>query len=139
MAIESLDPQGKSNFCKSFQWNPTAVSLKLGKIEWLDLTGLMDLPNKNVAKIELAQLSVDGDSRLGFEVTIFNPNKGKVDSKLFEFVDYLDPEKRKDERPDYKGPFKVIAHCGWEWYIAVPASTREFCAAIESYIHYFSR
>lgn len=129
----------KTEFCKSLEWKI--------KIQWLDKTGIYKYKDGRVARIELAELGVSGDYP-GFLVTILNPREGKVDAKFFLFDDYIDRRNRKDDRwldgpnqyphSDKSACYKVIASCGWKWYIAEPWYTRGFCDAVEAYVKAFA-
>lgn len=124
----------KTKFCLSLDWNM--------EFSWYDLAGFHQMKNGNIAKIELHEYGTMG-TYPGFRVQIISKKSGIVDSKFFEFDDYLDrKENRVDDQDDYpnsprNGCFMVISHCGWKWYIAEPKTTRPFCEAIESYISNF--
>lgn len=125
----------KTDFCKSLPWTR--------EILWTGLTGFTKIDEDRLAKIELADRSVRGEYN-GFRVTILNKREGKVDETFFAFDDYLakDLNKRLDDRRDYPlqdNPcFKVVAHCGWHWYIAKPRSAKPFTEAVEGYIQMFA-
>lgn len=130
-----MEKGSKTAFCKSLDWQI--------KIEWLDKTGFYKLKDGRVARIEPETHGTSGEYP-GFLVTILNPKEGKVDSKFFLFDDYLDRANRKDtgKNPYPIGKntcYHVIAHTGWNWYIAEPKTTRPFCAAVEAYVEVFAR
>lgn len=133
-----MEKGNKTEFCKSLEW-------KL-KLQWFDKTGIHKLKNGCVVRVELDTYGISGEYP-GFLVTIMNPREGKVDSKFFQFDDYMDRTNRKDRRVEGQNRYPnnersrcyhVIAHCGWSWYIAEPWSTRPFCEAVESYVKAFS-
>lgn len=124
----------KSGFCSGLEWSIA--------ITWLDLTGIHKFSDGRIVRIELATSGVSG-TYAGFQVTIISPTNGKIDEKFFAFDDYLPRSERKDGRQvnyplSAKAEcFVVIAHCGWDWYIAVPNSTDAFCVAVEEYVRAF--
>lgn len=125
----------KAGFCNSLPWGLV--------IDWFDLVGIHKLGKDRRVKIELATHGTS-DHYPGFRVTILNKHEGKVDSKYFQFDDYLDrsPTARTDGRDDYptggKGRcYEVIGYCGWHWYIATPKSAVPFCSAVKAYIGLF--
>ncbi len=111
-------------FCRSLEWQR--------EIKWFDRVGYIQLDVDRRIKIELTSGTSEQFSR--FTVSLISKTKGPLDAKTFRFQDYLDAEKRKDDRPDHTGEFYVYPNSGWEWYIAIPASTRPLCAAIEEWI-----
>lgn len=116
----------KEKFCRSFEWGID--------IKWFDMVGYAPIDEKRRAKICLEGRHMVGDYS-GFMVSVVDKTDGPVDGKWFLFNDYL--SERSDDRGDYSTTFKVVVHCGWEWYIAVPGSTRPLCAEIEKYIEIF--
>jgi len=122
------EASSKTGFCSSLPWR--------ARIEWFDLTGLVDLDHERHAKLTLTEGGVVGDY-VGFRVEIQSKRTGSLDLKLFRFGDYLNPEdpaERTDRRSDYPGPFVVVAQLGWRWYIAIPTHPEKFTSAIERYI-----
>ena len=115
----------KTTFCQSFPWKR--------KIQWFDLQGITLLDKTRRASITLATHGISPDYT-GFDVRITNKQDGKIASKTFLFKDYLDPRKRADSRSDFQESFKVVDHCGWDWYIAIPRDTAPLVEAIEGYI-----
>lgn len=145
----------KTEFCKSLEWKI--------EVKWLDKTGFHKLHDGRVARIELESQGTSGEYP-GFLVTILNVKEGKVDSKYFQFDDYIDTSSkgRTDGRAydDSTSPSRPAAHAypsggkgrcftvivhngwnytGWSWYIANPRTTRPFCEAIEEYIELFAK
>lgn len=125
----------KAYFCRSLEWKD--------KISWYDLTGIRNYGNGIIAKIEFSTLGTVG-TYPGFLVTIIDKQIGIVDSKFFEFDDYLDSKSnRADARKDYPDGRGCCFHVwtqnktDWKWYIAIPKTTRPFCEAIEAYISNF--
>jgi hypothetical protein len=124
-------------FCRSFDW-----ILDWKKIWKYDRTGIYQIDGARLAKVELSTYGTAGQYE-GFRVTVINKVTGKVDEKFFRFDDYLDPslDARTDGRKDYpiggNRCFEVVYHCGWDWYIARPRTTRPFCQAVESYVESF--
>jgi len=127
------DKGTKDGFCKSLDWGIP--------IRWFDLTGIHDLDEERRVKIKLATHGVQG-SYPGFLVTILDKRVGEIDSKYFEFDDYLDQalSARTDGREDY--PHGRNCRCyevsaSWRFYIATPRATRPFCEAVEAYVESF--
>lgn len=124
----------KEAFCASLAW-----SLEL---QWFDRTGYHKLDDERRARIVLETRECGGEYP-GFNVTILSKNSGVIDQKYFKFDDYLDTslEGRTDRRSDYplRGNtcYEVIAHCGWEFYIAKPKDTRPYTEAVERWIDQF--
>jgi len=115
----------KTTFCKSLDWKIP--------IHWFDLTGIFEFPGDEVRRAVITlRPTTTHDHFDGFEVQIVNKHEGMVALKCFSFNDYL--SERSDARDDYRDGFGVIAYCGWEWYIAIPKTTRPFCEAVEAYI-----
>jgi hypothetical protein len=63
---------------------------------------------------------------------------------VFLFDDHLDITQRADDRAVPKGQhyypavgYRVVPHCGMEWYIAKPKSTKSLTSAIERYVDMF--
>ena len=124
----------KAGFCESLEWGIP--------IEWFDLTGMHRLDEDRRVKVQLRTRG-HADHYPGFMVTVLNKREGEIDRKFFKFDDYLDRDARTDaRRNDYPGNrtclcFHVASSCGWEFYIAKPASTRPFCEAVEAYVGMF--
>lgn len=118
----------KQVFTQSLEWSIP--------ITWFDRQGLHRLDDDRVAAITLEIQGVSG-SYPGFHVEIVSQVHGKLFQKFFNFNDYLPPHQRSDHRTDYTGGFVVNANCGWQWYIAIPASTQPFTEAIERWIEHF--
>lgn len=127
----------KVDFCRSFEWKRDT------KIDWYDTVGFIALSGDRVAKVELGTAGGHGDySR--FYVTIINKQTGIIDSKVFTFNDHLDILQRADGRADPKGQhyypatgYYVVPHCGMDWYIAKPKTTKSLTSAIERYVDMF--
>jgi hypothetical protein len=125
----------KQTFCEKLEWSREIV--------WSGLTGMTRIDGDRLAKIELAATASLRTDYPGFRVTILNKREGEVDSTYFRFDEHLDCTLtgRTDGREDYPIPqnrtFQVIAHCGWDFYIAKPRTTRPFCEAVERHIEMF--
>lgn len=128
------DKPTKTEFCRSLWWKID--------IHWSGLVGLHRLGDKRVVKLVL---DTHGYVKHypGIRVTVLNKEEGPVDVTYFEFDEHLDTsmDGRADDREDFplhgNVTFEVIEHCGWQWYIAVPETTRPFCAAIEAHLDFF--
>lgn len=126
--------QDKAAFCSSLDWGI--------EVRWFDKTGIHQLGDGRLARIELETRGTCGHFP-GFLVTVLSKQEGKVDAKYFRFDDYMSRElrDREDARDDYPVGgnlcYEVIAHCGYDWYIARPLETRPFCGAIEAYLEAF--
>lgn len=127
----------KEEFCRSFEWNID--------IKWFDLVGYTPIDESRRAKIELSDRGYHGHFDK-FIVSILDKNEGVVDTKVFRFNDYLDNNKREDNRKDYPIRGNDTFHAwrdrgDWykmEWYIAIPQTTRPLCEEIEKYIKIFA-
>lgn len=118
----------KSAFCASLHW--------LIPIQWFDLVGVHDMGHNRIATISLGTLGC-GDWYPGIRVEVIDKTRGSVVAHYFRFDDYLDLDARSDFRPDYpsrKGETYTVNAPKWEWYIAIPKTTRAICSAIEAWI-----
>jgi hypothetical protein len=121
----------KTWFCRKFPWKID--------IDWFDLTGTHAIDYNRAAEIELA-MGVTHDTYPGMRVRIFSKITGEINSKYFKFDDYISPalNAREDGRADWPlgggACYLVIAHCGWNWYIAIPRDSRPFCEAVERWV-----
>jgi len=100
--------------------------------------GLRPLSNERVLRISMHQGCIGGEY-IGVKVSIVNKNAGVVDSNVFLFNDYL--HRQSTTNHTYKATdFKVIEHCGWNWYINTPTkdSVNTMLHDIEAYVKYFS-
>lgn len=113
----------KARFCQSFGFTIA--------IDWFDLQGIHHLDSDRRAVLELSTAGTHGEY-VGFTVRIVSKTKGEIVCKCFRFADYLNA--RCDKRADYNDGFKVISHCGWQWYIAVPATTTALIMGIQTWI-----
>ena len=127
--------EGPADFCRSLDWTVP--------IEWFGTIGYTPLDASRRVKLQLSNAAGRGTSYggqyNGFVVTMLDIHGGTIDRTSFAFDDYL--HERSDERGDYplgSNPcFVVLDHVGWRWYIAIPASTRPFTAAVERYLDQF--
>lgn len=123
----------KAAFCASLRW--------VIEVDWFDRTGYHQIDGDRRARLDLSTYGHGGHYE-GFYVEIISKATGRIDRKWFAFDDYLPHSARCDGRSaDYPSHgntvFEVIDHIGWDWYIAVPASTRPFTEAVERYIDLF--
>lgn len=134
MARRRTKAGDRAKFCASgFAWFGL-----LDELQWYDLTGVLELDDRRRVEIELVTLGTHGHYE-GFLVTISSKDRGQLGQKVFRFRDYLATVTRKpdgDQRSarDELDGFKVIAHCGWDWYIVRPADTSEITIPIHDYI-----
>lgn len=107
-------------------------------IEWFDLDGMHDLGDGRLARLTIDDAGFSGHYS-GVRVRILSKTHGEVEAKRFGFADYMPADERADNRRDYEGGFHAWTNQGrtFEWYIAVPKSTRRFCAAVERFIDLF--
>jgi len=105
------------------------------EIQWFDTTGLVQLPKRRVAKLEVSE-SGHHDHYDTLVVTITSKDSGVIDRKSFKFNDYL--KSRSDTRNDVETNFYVWAggHGGgkFEWYIATPKIMEELMLHVEAYL-----
>ena len=124
----------KTWFCRKLPW---AI-----EIDWFDLTGTHPLDDNRYALVELSEGGTCG-TYPGVRVMIVSKTAGQINSKYFLFDDYLSKDLRDREDGCTNYPlstntcFHVLAHCGWNWYIAVPRSARPFCEAVERWIDHW--
>jgi len=116
----------KEKFCRTFKWEID--------IAWFDLTGYTPVDGDRRAKITLSIFSDSGiptsEHYRGFKVEIVNKNEGVIDSKFFNWSDYLVGGLGEDK-------FDVISYVAWDWHLATPKDARPISAAIEKYIEIF--
>lgn len=86
-------------------------------IKWYEKKGILKIRPKLLAEIKLDITGISGQYEK-YQVTIIHTDKGQIATAEFLFKSYL--TSRNDSRTDYTGDFKVIEHCGPEWYIAIP-------------------
>ena len=122
-----------------------ALEWKL-KIDWFDAMGVHEIDGLRLAKLELWERS---DNVLGVAVTIVHKLSGPIDNHTFLFSDYL--SLAMADRTDTRADYEATSFHGWRsrrgrsggdddqlsWYIAVPKTTRPFCAAVERWIDAF--
>lgn len=133
MTKPKKSPDARANFASSLAWSPEF------KLHWNGFVGLHALDEDRVVKVEL----VEGSHTVcRLRVTVLNKRTGPVDVTVFAFSDHLSfaMTDREDSREDWKGSMHAWnghgAH-GWEWYIAVPKTTRPLCAAVEEHVRFF--
>ena len=119
----------KQAFVQSLAWSIP--------ITWFDRQGLYRLDDDRAAVLTLEIQSTIG-SYSGFQVEIVSKIRGRLFQKYFDFNDYLHSGQRSDNRSDYEGGFVVHAEsCDWNWYIAIPTSTKPFTQAVERWVEHF--
>jgi hypothetical protein len=123
-------------------------------ITWYDKKGIIQLGNCAVDSLGLptwqhdetlvvrkkvAEILIDAPHVCGeytcYVVKIVNKDTGEIARNTFHFKTYL--KKRFDTRSDYKSDgFKIVEHCGINWYIAIPddKEVRIMANAILKYI-----
>lgn len=110
---------------------------------WMGDSGIVKLDADRVAKVTLSTRAGIRDGiptvgrYVGYEASIVSKRSGHIDSCEFPFNELWDPTDmrvRADARSDYSGPFCVVSHCGWTWYIAVPRFADVLTSAVERYI-----
>lgn len=102
------------------------------------------LSGNRVARISLSEKNGVSISTQGhyvsLQVEIIDVVTGLIDKQLFVFDDHL--TERSDKRADYPiggegRVFQIISSCGWEWYIAIPATVKPLVKAVEKYVKMF--
>lgn len=114
------------SFCASFPW--------AAPFEFFDRQGVARLDGVRRAVLSLSTAGRCADHYVGFDASIVSKTAGEIAGNFFAFDDYM--VERVDDRPDYRDGFKVIAYCGWDWYIAVPADAdlARYARAVEAWI-----
>jgi len=104
-------------------------------VVWIGNSGIKDLGNNLIAKI-YPGIDGNGDA-YGYWAEVVSKTAGLLTKEFFTFVEHLTLQQRKDERPDYKGPFKIQYREGtFTWFIAIPtdASVRNMVRDIDIFI-----
>jgi len=131
----------KSQFCRSL-----GLESRFTDLQWFDTTGYQSVLSYHSKKLVKFELNQNASSNFnGLKVSILNKESGVVDSKIFEFSDYLDTrENRADDRGPgkphvYDGPFhaSIKRDGGIDWYIAVPKDMSPFVDAVCNYTKIF--
>lgn len=120
------DKSTATDFCRSFPWTKD--------ITWFDGKGVVKLASRR-ATICLREIGESVGNFREFRVCIIAASGETVDATNFAFDAYL--SERADTRDDYDGGFKVVSHCGFEFYIAKPKDTAPIVQAIEKYMDLF--
>jgi hypothetical protein len=124
-------------FCKSLEWSDSDA------IAWSGPSGWLTINDDLRANIFLTSTPHGGmgyaDHYYGMAVDIVSKTRGKIANESFAFDDFL--HDRIDDRRDYtgesRGVFCVISSVKWDWYIAIPTSTKPFTRTIEAFIAMF--
>lgn len=97
-------------------------------------TGLLGLSNNRVAKLVITTKGTHGQYE-GLKLSVINKQDGVVDSQFFNFSEYLECE----QNPSAK-KFRVIEHCGWDWYQNKPSlkSVESFRKNIMEYLSFLA-
>lgn len=108
--------------------------IQKSEIKWFDRKGLLPFTKNRVIEITLVTGRISGQYE-GYSVSIVHKENGTVNSKYFKFNEYL-PAPSGGFKDVNKG-FKVIAHCGIDWYIDIPSTTEPLEDAIAEYVLMF--
>lgn len=124
------DKGSAQQFVSAFPW---AID-----VLWQGKSGVHVIDDDRRATLTIEYSHVQGDYDQ-FNVEIASKSAGLIVNKRFKFDEYLPRDERSDDRKgDYpwgRNPcFMVTDHCGWHWYIAVPAHPEKFTHAIEEWI-----
>lgn len=132
---------------RRLDWAPV-VALK-HPIEWIGAEAFVTLDDTRRAIVTLDVNGV-GEHYSRLTVRIVSKLTGAIDSKSFLFSAYLlgrvddrvggpnpYPERCPVLNQGFKG-FEVVAYCGWDWYIAVPATTLPLMEAVAAYVRTFA-
>jgi hypothetical protein len=118
------------------------------KLHWNGRVAVHELTKDRLVKVEFEE-SNGGTHISGARVTVINKVTGPVDATDFFFRDHLSTLKkdRTDDRAEGKHEWGSSASQNihlyggrgqaFDWYIAVPKTTRPFCEAIEAHIKRF--
>jgi hypothetical protein len=122
---------------KAFPWDRAIFPW----VKWIGEEGFVRMTGNRIAKIYPRILGVHGEW-VALQVKIIKKDEGEIDSKCFQFDEFIEPEITK-EVTDVKGTcyagLKVIDHCGYDWYITKPKSTLPIVKAIMDYIALFDK
>jgi hypothetical protein len=103
---------------------------------WFQKKGVLQGHDGMMAEIELTTYNTHLQYE-GYKVTILDKKNGsKLTATNFWFGEYLDRTQRADDRKDHDESFKIIDHCGKDWYIATPTEKeiRKMALIISEYI-----
>ena len=119
----------RQDFCtKTFKLS------KSREIQWFDTTGIVQLPGRRIAKLEVVDEG-HHDHLTALVVTIAHKDTGVIDRKTFNFNDYL--KTRSDTRKDVETNFYIWSEGrggSFDWYISTPKDLGELTYPIEAYI-----
>ena len=107
-----------AEFCDSLNWG-------IG-VDWLDFTGIHQLDDNRVVKLELQSRGGLINNYTGFFVTLVHKMTGVIDTKYFGFSDYLPQGRnhRTDTCNDESVWFSVTyTQKLWQWHNYIPRST----------------
>ena len=87
----------------------------------INSVGMRKLESGAVAKLSICTGGTHNQYE-GLQVVIMDVRGGVLDSQKFMFDDLLKIGSRKPDAAMVEG-FKVIPHCGWQWYINTPTTS----------------
>lgn len=115
------------------------ASLKLKGTTWQGTTGYRALDADRILKVEITQEPRSGyatsGTYIGLKLSIVSKTSGRIDDTAIYFNEI--GFTRGDGRKDYADDYKVISHCGWDWYIARPKFIAPLAKAVEAYASLF--
>lgn len=116
----------RQDFCKK------TFRMKGFDIQWSDVVGLVQLPGRRVAKLELSDAGY-ASHYMKLIVSIVHKDSGAIDRKDFQIDDYLKTraDTRKEETRFYVWGDRGLS---FGWYICEPKDMSELMAPIEAYI-----
>lgn len=108
-------------------------------VEWFADEGIHRIDDDRRAKLRLTRTHNGGGEWNAVHVEILSKTSGKITVGTLPFDTYLDRSDRADDRADWRptrgeDTYKIIDHCGWDWYIAIPACTNPLVDAVEAWI-----
>ena len=137
----ATDSTKRFDILAGLEWSPSF------KLHWNGNVAVHEFSKDRLVKIEFER----HDTKIGSaRVTVINKVTGPVDATNFHFRTYLSTRKadRADDRTEGKhewgsrpGQNIHLYSSGrgdaFDWYIAVPKTTRPFCEAIEQHVRRF--
>lgn len=107
-------------------------------IKWFDRMGVYTIDDNRRAEIETVTSGTRGTYD-AYEVRIIHKENGIITHHKFPMNTYMGPNDRVDNRRDCSENFKIIEHCGIDWYISRPSNdaTKRLRNAILDFIEIY--
>jgi hypothetical protein len=114
--------------------------MQVGNLSIFGTHAILEMTDGKRASIDLTNEregagTPHGGDYAGLRVTVKSEKAGHIDSCLFPFNMYLRQQMRVDNRADHTSNYQVLSYVVWDWYIAIPYSTKPLMEAISDYIN----